>query len=1567
MALDLASLSIAVDATQVAPAVAELDKLTEAGKRTETATTATSQAMSGYQKSVATMTAAMGTQTQATVGMNAEQLKLVAQLDTLTSSYDKAYKAQNTYANGIDLLNKAHKAGIVDNIAYAEAVSKLDARMMAASNTVNEFGITANAAARKVAVLTHELASGRVRQFEGTLLSLVQTLLIAQPVLVLVGLAITAVIAIFAYGLVHTEAMNRSLNSLIVQFDATGRGADISKANLRGFVDELARLPGISTNAAIEVVRAFAETSRVTKDLMASALKLVPDLASALGVDAPKAAKELATALQNPIEGLFKLDKQLNILTGSQYAAALEMKRTGDILGAQTLLVDALGTRIKGMAENEMTSWQKSMQEIKVKWNEVKGTMSDTSFLDEMGKNFSTRMKLTIDDARGLFDYLKTIKNFWLGTDTSTTTGSSTQGINAQTDAFNKAAAASTAYSASVAQAVIDNMALYNGYAKGQTELEKLNAIRTKVITTMQLEESQGIQTSKTLKEQSNIVAGLDADIAKLNKTRSPANDGSASALESAKLYLQNVQNQTDGIARLSEGEKMLTKIRDGLYDGKYPKAIADLIKSYYEQAVAGEKVNEMTKTQAEAQKRLTDLLNYLQAAQDQVNKARDRYREQGDDILRKLQDEQDGIGKTALELRKLTVARQLDIDLRRAIAASPNMSQAELDTLKATNAEMLIKASRIIDISENLKAEKGLWDEVGKLAGSFLSDVLVKGKSAVDLLKQEFAKFFEYLIQMFARRFILNIAMGGSLSGSFTDAIASAGTSALGGGGSGISSLIGAGYNSLFGGTSGSAGAGAGANVWAGAGYGDGAATAGTSSAAGGLGTVSSVGAAIGTAALGAIAGYYIGGAISRNNNNSAATGGAVGGGVGAAIGAYAAAGSVLGPWGAVIGAVLGAVVGAFAMDRGGKKEEGGATATYDNKGNVIRTAGYADGQSTFGVTGQDGPNKYVASLIQATGAGFYDILGKLGGTSGGLKFGLDYDTDPKGSAGSRIWSSLKGADGQSLYSNFQDVGRDPKNLDKGIGLELQRMLIAGLQQSNLPKEIADLFKGINATTATQDQINAVLKAALEMKAVLDALANTTIKGLTIGALQALQASGETLSATLTRVTGVFSATSLISDASFKATGIATFAMREEIVRLGGGMQAFTSASQSYYTNFYSQAEQSARLTNQLSDALATVGLKLPTTRDGFRALVDAQDLTTASGRSTYALLINLAAAFAQLVPAANAATAAVVATVTAINVTTVGALQDAASKAVNTRYGQLTTGLTTADYGTTQSSLISAVKTEITNLQDYIYKANIQNMSDPAFQQMQKWKDLLSGLTGNFAEYLKLEAANPGKGKQILDLNTWYTQQQSLLQGNNSALLDLQKVYEDKRAAILINSSTATLSALQTAQNNVTAYLQGSQVSALSPLTPTQQLAAAQANYQRNFALAQGGDVGAINQAGQLRDVYLQIARGIYASSPDYNKVYNNTFDQLATLTGGQINAPTAAAEKANAQAIVDSITALSAKSADTTKAILALLTLISQGISVNDPAAIALLAKITQANSQSSGGSLTSGKVI
>lgn len=89
----------------------------------------------------------------------------------------------------------------------------------------------------------------------------------------------------------------------------------------------------------------------------------------------------------------------------------------------------------------------------------------------------------------------------------------------------------------------------------------------------------------------------------------------------------------------------------------------------------------------------------------------------------------------------------------------------------------------------------------------------------------------------------------------------------------------------------------------------------------------------------------------------------------------------------------------------------------------------------------------------------------------------------------------------------------------------------------------------------------------------------------------------------------------------------------------LFGGVQGLQQAAGSYLQNYYTDTERAALTTQRLADALGEFGLAVPATRDAFRALVDAQDLTTQAGRETFTALLAVSDAFASITPAARSA----------------------------------------------------------------------------------------------------------------------------------------------------------------------------------------------------------------------------------------------------------------------------------------------------------------------------------------
>lgn len=103
----------------------------------------------------------------------------------------------------------------------------------------------------------------------------------------------------------------------------------------------------------------------------------------------------------------------------------------------------------------------------------------------------------------------------------------------------------------------------------------------------------------------------------------------------------------------------------------------------------------------------------------------------------------------------------------------------------------------------------------------------------------------------------------------------------------------------------------------------------------------------------------------------------------------------------------------------------------------------------------------------------------------------------------------------------------------------------------------------------------------------------------------------------------------------NFKQTGLDAVRASQAIADASGGFDQLSKNLSSYYENFFTEAERFDDSWNSLSDHIKELGFDVvPKTREQFRALVDAQDLSTDAGQRQFAALVAVSGAFADLVP---------------------------------------------------------------------------------------------------------------------------------------------------------------------------------------------------------------------------------------------------------------------------------------------------------------------------------------------
>lgn len=332
--------------------------------------------------------------------------------------------------------------------------------------------------------------------------------------------------------------------------------------------------------------------------------------------------------------------------------------------------------------------------------------------------------------------------------------------------------------------------------------------------------------------------------------------------------------------------------------------------------------------------------------------------------------------------------------------------------------------------------------------------------------------------------------------------------------------------------------------------------------------------------------------------------------------------------------------------------------------------------------------------------------------------------------------------------------------------------------------------------------------------------------------AVKPLAAYGETTVQTIERVGASILGVNEVLDAlglSALKASIEGGKAATELEALFGGLNTLQQAAGSYVQNYYSDAERAALATKGIGQALAGVGLALPTTRDQFRALVDAQDLTTNSGRQAFAALMGVADAFAAITPEATVATA---------KLKTVADLQ----AAIDANIGKFLTPQQATDYqyGTIARDLQTAgLFGDDANLAGTLKGAS----KDQIFAFASQFVDLASNSTD--AKVAIVEAAG--------------------------ALADLKEVAGD----------TSDEFARRIAQ--FTGSLRSSD---LSPLSYREQLSNARGLYESTLGRVQAGDTSAQQDLLGNAQAYLQEARTFFGSGAEYAAAFQRVTTQLDAL---------------------------------------------------------------------------------
>lgn len=334
---------------------------------------------------------------------------------------------------------------------------------------------------------------------------------------------------------------------------------------------------------------------------------------------------------------------------------------------------------------------------------------------------------------------------------------------------------------------------------------------------------------------------------------------------------------------------------------------------------------------------------------------------------------------------------------------------------------------------------------------------------------------------------------------------------------------------------------------------------TAGGSSVVGGAGSILNLFSGTG-GGIGGVGGSLLGGlggAITGLGGNFfGGIGGALGniateGLLAGTIGNFSAgfgalgAGNLLGGIGTLIGGALPVIGIALAL--------AAAFGAFSRKGGP-KTGGFAQ-SSGLNLERFFTPNQEDATAQGAVDdmlASYNQALARLGGTGTGA-FAAGFDTDPQGTANNRavIEAYVNNVLAYRYASGDDALGRDAEQLQETIALESKRAILAALQASELPEEIAAILNSVTAATASAEDVDRVVAFAAAFRDLTEYLAGVDLAS---DVSEALARANETSVDALGRMASELRSLGAEFDGStdsLQALGSATVEYRQVLVQL--------------------------------------------------------------------------------------------------------------------------------------------------------------------------------------------------------------------------------------------------------------------------------------------------------------------------------------------------------------------------------------------------------------------------------
>jgi hypothetical protein len=228
-------------------------------------------------------------------------------------------------------------------------------------------------------------------------------------------------------------------------------------------------------------------------------------------------------------------------------------------------------------------------------------------------------------------------------------------------------------------------------------------------------------------------------------------------------------------------------------------------------------------------------------------------------------------------------------------------------------------------------------------------------------------------------------------------------------------------------------------------------------------------------------------------------------------------------------------------------------------------------------------------------------------------------------------VYDTLDSSVTNVLEKVFENIGSTLVYYAEQLGVDVNEVLnyqieatkinLKGMSDDEISETLVDYFSNL-ADQATEDIFGSIISSYQKVGEGLSETAARLIIDKAV-VMETLSMTGQAFDAVdkIHRVT-----LPLIGVIEFTETAVTQIIkFTESLIEIAGGLEELTEAASTYYDKFFTDAEKQLRLQGQLTGAMSDMNLVLPSTREGYRAIVEALDLTKESDMEAYVAMLKL------------------------------------------------------------------------------------------------------------------------------------------------------------------------------------------------------------------------------------------------------------------------------------------------------------------------------------------------------